>query len=195
VGVQWIMDKIKVIKNSISPSDAQLIIDYIDSNIDSFIHNKSEKRFHKMFGIDSYHGDKCKPFIDTLDGIETMVKELVDVIKRRVMDEFEENEDIFLSSIWFTKGLPGAIVSEHIDIDDGSNSHFFYSAVLYLNTIDDGVLEFPKLNISVKPELADLVVFTSIGEDMLHGVSSISQDRYTVPMWFTKDRSFEVPFI
>jgi hypothetical protein len=29
---------------------------------------------------------------------------------------------------------------------------------------------------------------------MFHEVKSIGQDRYTVPMWFTKDKSLELKF-
>lgn len=37
-------------------------------------------------------------------------------------------------------------------------------------------------------------MFPSIGEDMLHGVSHIGEVRYTLPMWFTKDKDLELKF-
>jgi len=191
------MEKIKIIKDVISSSNAKLIIDYIDNNLSVFTHDHSEKRFHQMFGIDLYHGSMCKPFIDDLDGIDDLIKDQIEVIKDKIYVAFKEKDLLFLSSIWFAKQLPGGEVTYHIDRDDDeSNSHFEYSAILYLNDIDEGgVLDFPNLDISIKPKFGDLIVFLSDGEDMLHGVKIIGEDRYTVPMWFTKDPSFEVPFI
>jgi hypothetical protein len=189
------MEKIKVIKDVISIDDANLIIDYIDKNLESFTSSPKWKRFQMMFGVDAYHGERSKPVIDGLQDITSLVKEHMDIIKKIISYEFDDQEEIFLSSLWLAKQIPGAAIKGHLDVDDGSNDHFVYSAVLYLNKVDiGGVLDFPKLGVSIKPEFGDLVVFPSIGEDMFHEVKTIGEDRYTLPMWFTKNKSLELPF-
>ena len=189
------MDKIRTIKNVITPDDAKLIIDYIDKNLRFFNPTPGLKRFTKMFGKDVAHQHMSKVVVEGLDDITDLIKDTVDNVKKTLAYQFSDTDDILLTSLWFAKQRPGGDIKGHLDIDGGLNTHFVYSAVLYLNTIQDGgELDFPMLNVSIKPELGDLVVFPSSGEDMFHEVKRIGEDRYTLPMWFTKDKGFELTF-
>ena len=188
------MDKIKVIKNVIKTDDAALIINYMNRNIDSFV-TGGGKRFHKLFGIDEFHKEISSPVVEGVEDITDLMKDTVNSIKKILAHEFNDNDEILLASFWLGKQIPGARVGSHLDVDDGTNSHFIYSAVLYLNTIQDGgVLEFPALDVAIKPEFGDLVIFLSGGEDMAHEVKIINEERYTIPMWFTKNKSLELLF-
>ena len=42
------------------------------------------------------------------------------------------------------------------------------------------------------PSLGDLVIFKSTGITSFHGVKVINEDRYSIPMWFTKDNNYEL---
>jgi hypothetical protein len=190
------MDKIKVIKNVITPEDANLIIDYINTNLESFGKSPGNKRFTKMFGFDATHQHMSKVTIEgELEDIRDLIRGYVNKAIGIIEDEYKDN-GVLLSSLWFAKQIDGGDIRGHSDIDNGLNDHFVYSAVLYLNTVEDGgVLEFPKLGISIKPVFGDLVIFPSHGDDMFHEVKRIGEDRYTLPMWFTKNKENELLFL
>ena len=190
------MEPVKVIKNFISEEEAARLVDYIENNHLSFSTNMDKLWFKKFFGIDEvYRRGKAEPIIDGLGDIKDLSVKIVEDIKNTILDHFNEINPIFLNCFWFVKHLPGDWVSPHLDTDEGGNPQFVYSAILYLNTIQDGgVLDFTTLNLSFKPEACDLIIFLSQGDDMLHGVESIGEYRYTLPMGFTKDKSLELKF-
>ena len=190
------MDKIKVIKNFISKEDAALIINYIDRNQESFSKDVHGLWFRRFFGLDAlYRRGACKGVIEGLEDVRDLCISISGNVTKLLNREFQDSDDIFLNSLWFVKHLPGASVPAHSDLNDGTDYQFVYSSVLYLNNLEKGgELEFPALNISIKTEVGDLVVFPTVGEDMFHGVSSIEEIRYTLPMWFTKDKDLELKF-
>lgn len=190
------MKPVKVIKYFVSKDDANLIIDYIDRNQESFTKNTDLLWLKKFFGLDVlYRAGGCEGIIEGLEDITDLCIGIVENIKTMIAKEYEDIDEIFLNSFWLVKHLPGSVVGEHNDLDNGEDGQFVYSSVLYLNTIEDGGdLEFPNLNLSISTESGDLVMFPSDGEDMTHRVSSIGQDRYTLPMWFTKDKTLELKF-
>jgi hypothetical protein len=187
------MDKIKVIKNVITPEDAKPIIEYINRHVDNFIKAPGLKRFTRMFGYDVTHQHMSKVTIEgELEDIRNLVRSYVNKAIGIIEDEYKDT-GVLLSSLWFAKQIDGGDIRGHSDIDNGLNDHFVYSAVLYLNTVEDGgALDFPKLGISVKPVFGDLVIFPSHGDDMFHEVKRIGEDRYTLPMWFTKNKENEL---
>ena len=188
------MDKIKIIKNVITPEDANLIIDYINTDLESFGKSPGNKRFTKMFGFDATHQHMSKVVVEGLGDISDLVKGYTQKAIKEIENVFDDR-DVLLSSLWFAKQISGGDIRGHSDIDNGLNDHFLYSGVLYLNTVEDGgVLEFPKLGISIKPVFGDLIVFVSRGDEMFHEVKRIGEDRYTLPMWFTKNRDCELLF-
>ena len=192
------MEPVKVIKNFISLEDATILIEYMDKNAHSFSSNKTKLWFKKFFGIDDIYrrgSGMAKPIIDGLGEITDLSIRIVKDTKSVVLQHFDDTDPIFLNSFWLAKHLPGDNVSVHVDTEDGANPQFFYSSILYLNTVESGgALDFPNMNLSFKPEACDLIIFLSHGEDMLHGVENIGEYRYTMPMWFTKDKSLELKF-
>jgi hypothetical protein len=190
------MNQIKTIKNFISLEDASLIIDYIDKNYKSFFSDKAGTSFKKFFGLDDiYKSGNAEPIIDGLDNIKELSVRIVEDTKDLLSKEFDDDEPILLNSFWFVRHLAGDTVVGHADTEDGHDPQFVYSAILYLNTLEKGGnLDFPLLGLSFKPNAGDLIIFPSSGEKMFHEVKSIGQDRYTVPMWFTKDKSLELKF-
>jgi hypothetical protein len=187
---------IKVIKNLISLDEATVLIEYIDKNAHHFSSDMKGLWFKKFFGIDDiYKHGKGEPVITGLGDVEGLSVRIVEDVKDAMSSHFMDTEPIFLNSFWFAKHLPGDKVVAHVDTEDGYNEQFVYSAILYLNTVEDGgVLTFPRLDLSFKPEACDLIIFPSDGEDMLHEVVGIGEDRYTLPMWFTKDKELELKF-
>jgi hypothetical protein len=187
---------IKVISNFISLSDAATLIKYIDENSPSFSSDNKGLWFKKFFGIDDiYKHGKGEPVIDGLGAIKEVSINIVEAVKTSMSEHFMDTEPIFLNSLWFAKHLPGDNVQAHVDTEEGYNQQFVYSAILYLNTVEDGgVLNFPKLNLSFKPKACDLIIFPSGGDNMVHEVMGIGENRYTLPMWFTKDKDLELKF-
>jgi hypothetical protein len=55
-----------------------------------------------------------------------------------------------------------------------------------------GKLDFPALNFKYSPEEGDLVLFPSQGNQFWHGVDLISEDRYSIALWMTTDKQFEL---
>ena len=187
---------VKIVKNVISLENSVTLIEYINKNLHSFSSNPKKLWFKKFFGMDDvYKQGRCEPVINGLGDIKELSVKVAEAVKNTIVEQFADTEPIFLNSLWFAKHLPGDDVPVHVDNEEGENEQFAYSTILYLNTVEDGgVLNFPKLNLSFKPEACDLIVFPSQGKDMLHEVISIGEDRYTMPMWFTKDKDLELKF-
>ena len=190
------MTPIKIIKNVITKDEASTILEYINTNYKTFHSSENKLCYKKLFGLDGlYETGLCEGIIDGLGDIKNLSIEIVNRLKGLILETFDENDDIFLNSLWFVKHLPGDKIDLHSDTAEGGDIQFVYSAVLYLNTLEDGgVLDFPKLNLSIKPEFGDLILFQADGEDMYHKVDHIGADRYTMPMWFTKTKDLELKF-
>lgn len=190
------MDNIRIIKNVITKEEASRIINYTDTNLGSFHKSKFYNRYQLIFGVeDGYFNDMAKSLINGLEEITELCKDIVNKSKSILSDEFEDKEEILLSGFWLAKQTAGGGVKLHHDHDGGLNNHFCYSAVLYLNTLaDSGRLDFPEIGLSISPEVGDLVVWPSGIKELSHEVKTINEDRHSVPMWFTKDKNFELNF-
>jgi Rps23 Pro-64 3,4-dihydroxylase Tpa1-like proline 4-hydroxylase len=200
-------DKIKTVKNFLSVEDAGKIINYIDRNVSDSVPWMSdgsspnfvylENRFYKRrFGQDdemrSYRPEKS---ITRLEDIEDMTKDIVQRAKQSIKDLYKDENTQYLTSLWLAKHLKGDSLRLHSDVGDDYQQHFSYSSILYLNTVDDGgELFFPTIEVSIKPSVGDLVIFPSHNVDMVHEIKITNQERYTIPMWFTKDSTREVLF-
>jgi len=185
------MEPVKLLKNYISNEDAQSIIDYIDKNQNSFTTGPKKLKFTKKFGKDNVH-KLSQEIVSGIDEIDKEIKSIVSLAKESISDHFQDTEDFYLSGIWLTKQLPGAEVVIHQDTDGGNNNHLVYSAILYLsNNHKSSPLEFSLLNLSIVPELGDLVIFRSCE---VHEVKAIDEERYAIPMWFTTDKNYELKF-
>lgn len=143
-----------------------------------------------QFGIDKCEEHNSHHTLDIVSEVEHKLRNLFDRVITTTKDVFEDHRQVYMSSMWFAKQLPGAFVEEHEDTDDGYNTQFEYSAVLYLNTLQEGgELIFTDFDYSIKPKAGDLVVFRSVDGGM-HKVNKIKEDRYTMPMWMTLDPKF-----
>lgn len=188
---------IRVVKNFIDEKDAKVLIDYINLNINEFSLDQRSlggNRYSYRVGNDNVHEDS-RPYLDELidlkDIIDKYTKKILSVTKK----EFNDDRDLFLSSFWLAKQEKGADITYHKDVDDGYNPQFVYSAVLYLNTINsEGNLRFPVLRYEYAPKAYDLVIFPADGIEFYHGVDRVGEDRYSVPMWMTHDKKFELRF-
>jgi hypothetical protein len=188
------MNQIKVIKDFVSLDDANKIINYIDKIPGLFDYESFDKRFTKMFGNDSFHKDRSSYPITGLNEIYSIMFNATEKAKKVIAYKYNDDKDIFLSSLWFAKQIPGGFLGPHVDTDN-VNVHFIYSAVLYLNTLEDsGSLDFPNLGVSIKPEAGSLVIFPSSGDESLHEVKLIKENRYTVPLAFTRNKELELEF-
>jgi hypothetical protein len=178
------MEKITVIENFVTPEQAEIIIDFIDHNLDIFVHNKNRKRYMLRFGYDEELPEQA---IHSMDSVYE-IKDTLNDIFTRTQDAIDPS--LFLTSWFLSKQYPGARLLPHKDGAQGMNDHLDYTAMLYLNDMKDGgIISFPELNISVKPKLGDLVIFKSLEHE--HSVSEVKEHRYSLPMWFTKNESLK----
>lgn len=193
-----IKDNIKIIKNFINDEDIKLYREYndwlIENKIEHFFIGGKGKRPVLQFGKDLFHKSKSHESLEGIVDPEMInkIQSLWTKIISTINILFDDSNDLYPCSFWFAKQLPGAQVKIHTDDDQGTNMHFKYSAVMYLNTlVDGGELDFVELEYKVKPEAGDLVIFTSMNTGP-HQVLEISETRYTIPMWFTEDKTFSL---
>jgi hypothetical protein len=200
-------DKIKIIKNFINQEDAQKIINYINEGTNTAVDWLSDgstpnfvyrpKRFYKRrMGLDDLQPEYSpERSISNLREIEGLIKNIIKNLKLEINKAFSDQDKLYINSLWLAKHLKNDWLSLHSD-RKGYNSWFHYSSVLYLNTVKSGgELYFPSLNLYIKPNIGDLVVFLSDGEEMTHEIKMTSEERYTVAMWFTKNPAKEVKFV
>ena len=189
-------DKIKIVKNFLSEDEMKFFRDYEDYILETkqkdLIIFSDGNRPVLQFGKDLCPEHKSHISLDIVSDIEDQVRNLFYRVEQKSRDLFDEPNEIYTCSFWFAKQLPGARVLIHEDTDDGLNPHFKYSAVIYLNTLNNsGQLVFTDLGYSYKPDAGDLIVFKSV-EAGRHLVETINEERYTLPMWMTEDKSFAI---
>lgn len=192
------MENIKVIRGFLDEQAVSKFVEYIDlleqTLPEEFTSYQDGKRLALQFGNDLYHGHSSRLDLTLLGDMESDVREYFKLAIQATKDSFEVDPaaELFVCSFWIAKQYPGAFIVEHEDTDDGYNPHFEYSAVLYLSTsVGSGYLEFLDLGYVYEPVAGDLVIFPSKSTG-LHGVSEILEDRYSMPLWLTLDRSFEL---
>ncbi len=101
------------------------------------------------------------------------------------------NDQVYLTSWFLSKQCPTGKLFPHVDgMDGGPNSQLEYTAMLYLNSLDNnGTIFFSDAGFGITPQLGDLVIFKS--KEDLHEVLEVTEDRYSINLWFTKDKKFE----
>lgn len=189
-------DKIKVVKNFLSEDEMKFFRDYedhiLETKQDKLVIFNNGNRPVLQFGRDLCHEHHSHLSLEIVSDIEDRVRDLFSKVENKTKEVFEDSKTIYTCSFWFAKQLPGAFVMEHEDTDNGLNTHFKYSAVIYLNTLkDSGELVFTQLGHSYKPDAGDIVIFKSI-ESGRHLVEPINEERYTIPMWMTEDKNFAI---
>jgi hypothetical protein len=176
---------IQIIKDFVSEQDSYIVSDFIENNLDRFVLNSERKRRMMRFGYDEELPHQA---IHNMNPVLEIKKTLLGIFDKTV-GLFDD--EVYLTSWFLSKQFPGGKLTPHIDgVPDGPNKHLEYTAMLYLNTLEDnGTISFPDAGFGITPERGDLVIFKS--KEDRHEVSEITQDRYSLPMWFTKDKNFE----
>lgn len=185
---------VKVVNNFLSEQECSVLIHQIDKIIKNQMHNFSVyqdgKRLALQFGKELYTGHKPHLTLDIILDLEPAFRKYFSLITDTAAKLFNESEEMHVSSFWIAKQFPGAVVPEHEDTEGGLNTYFEYSAILYLNTLENsGSLLFPSLNYSHDPKAGDLVIFPTKTTGN-HLVEKIDEERYTLPMWLSKDKNF-----
>lgn len=181
------MEQITVINNFITQSQANRLIDFIDHNLDIFVHNKGRRRYMLRFGYDEELPEQS---IHTMNDVYE-IKDLLVGIFNKTRDAIDS--ELFLTSWFLSKQYPGAKLTPHKDGTPGLNDHLEYTAMLYMNNmVDGGIISFPDLGIDIRPQMGDLVIFKSLEHE--HMVSEVKEHRYSLPMWFSshEDKRFDI---
>jgi hypothetical protein len=176
---------IKIIHNFLTSKESDKIIDFINTNQNGFVHNEGSRRFLLRFGHDDEMPGQS---VKDMSVVSSIKEDLVDIFKRvssMIQDE------VYLTSWFLSKQYPTGKLFPHFDGQDGGpNSQLDYTAMLYLNTLDNnGTIFFPDAGFGLTPQAGDLVIFKSKKD--IHEVLEVKQDRYSINLWFTKDKKFE----
>jgi hypothetical protein len=132
--------------------------------------------------------------------IEFYLWELAERLRNQIQ-EFFGVADLFIESLFLAALLKGGFHEAHADNERYVRDKWVpnhtpqrdYTAILYLNSdFGGGELCFPQHNLSISPNRGSLVAFPCTG-DFIHAVHRVSRGiRYSMPVWFTKDRRFAV---
>lgn len=186
-------DVVHVIPNFMSEENMQRMIDFIDSNLDKFA-MPQELRHVLMFGYQKGYEAPAHTNFDDFPQIKDIIlNEYFPKLRDTAFGLFGNDGNTDISNLWISKQLPGSVLLLHHDDDNGYNSQFRYSCILYLNTVDSGTLDFPDLEFSYRPKAGDLVIFPSMGDKMAHEIKEINHERYSMPTWFASlDYAFKL---
>lgn len=184
----------KVISNFISKKHADIFIDYINSNIETFEKEMPNTEVYtRRFGMDNH--DHIRASI-LMQDFNHDIKDLIIEYSNKFIDQCKEtfkDENIYPSQFWLVKRGPNSPQQMHTDVDGGCNYQLKYSGVMYLNNLfNSGRLIFPHIPFYYSPKLGDLVVFPSDGQRFRHGVGVNNADRYVIPLWATNDENFKL---
>lgn len=184
----------KIIPNFISKKDADIFIDYINTNIDKIEKETPDNNVYlQRFGLDNHNHLKKSTIMSEFNH---EIKDLVIYYADKFTEECKKvfsDEKIYPSQFWLVKRYPNEPQPMHTDVDGGCNYQLKYSGVIYLNTlINSGRLMFPHIPFYYSPKIGDLVVFPSDGERFRHGVGINKEDRYVAPVWATNDENFKL---
>jgi len=188
---------IKIVKNFMSTEDMKLWTDFCDKAVES---RPDEMAIYAdgLRYIFQFGKDKCETHyasntnLDAISDLEVQARKIFSSVIEKTQELFNDQSKMYITGFWISKQLPGAYVGEHEDTDEGINDHFKYSAVLYLNTLETtGQLVFTDLNVKIKPEAGDLVVFESMVGGK-HKVDKINENRYTLAFWMTESEEFAI---
>lgn len=183
---------VKVFNNFMNKSEARILIDYIDSNLNKFQTFQNGKYHILMFGKDNHHDSNTNFEIPEINKL--IIKYFEKTINK-IQIEFDDKSNLYISSFWLAKQEDGSNLGLHNDDDQGKNTHFAFSAGIYLNDVfKDGELWFPRLSYRYQPKTGDLVCWPSLGTNNDHAIQKISSDRYSMLMWLTKDPNYSINY-
>lgn len=161
-----------VIKNFITPEDAQTLIDEINHPSET---NPYPEYYKTRYGGTAY------PYNKVVLGIQKKYSLLSNDIHQRLNPDETKKIQTFKSfgSVW-AQGNSG---NAHID-DQAPEEFIEYSTVIYLDdNFTGGELYFPGLNLTYKPEKYDGIFFISDGDLWRHGISEIESGHRTTLLY------------
>lgn len=184
--------------NFVSADDSKTLIDWIDKNVSKFqayFFQYNPHRFALRFGKDQVFWDSSPHEIYGIDGVEELARKYIDKVTNMLEAIYRHPTRLYVNSFWLAKQEPGAVVKPHHDSHSTMNPQFTHSVICYLNdNKDGGELIFPELDIVIKPMAGSMVSFISQGEELLHEVKEIGENRYTMLFWLTDKPEYEVRF-
>tara|TARA_B100000287_G_C20636094_1_gene781740 strand:+ start:760 stop:1338 length:579 start_codon:yes stop_codon:yes gene_type:complete len=128
------------------------------------------------------------------------IRTIVESIHYRVCticSKFYDEEVVypeFSNLVYWGTGMELGAHADNHWVDNPQKEHYTphrdYSAVIYLNNnYVGGETFFVENAYSVEPEVGKLILFTS-GKEHIHGVRQVtSGSRYTMALWFTKNKN------
>lgn len=186
------MNQLVHTNNFIDTVTANRYIDWINDNLDKFLFLEHRQRYMLRFGYDQEYPEDTHYDLNDLGDIKESVLQLIDRVISEIENSFNEDK-LYLSSFFISKHLPDSIVPAHSDGGSSFNQPLHYSALIYLNELEDsGNLFFNIRNISIHPAVGDLVAFDSQSRLNMHSVPEVSGDRYSIPIWLTRDPEFNL---
>lgn len=179
----------QIIKNFISEKDIQEIISVLDK-FDKDNNNGSSRKIMR-FGIDNFNGTQGS--LSELGDFGQMVKNYGEKTAEIIENTFNINTKIYLSTLWLSKQTAGSRIKPHKDTDGGINMQYSHAGIIYLNNQTvGGEIYFPKINFEHKPEAADLIIFECRSNQSYHGVKTVTEDRYAIPIWLTDNLKYKM---
>jgi Rps23 Pro-64 3,4-dihydroxylase Tpa1-like proline 4-hydroxylase len=189
-------NEVKVIKNFVDKNFCNYLVNYLETNLDKLRISDDRtpypnQRYMLRFGHDDEYPDLVNNSLDVVQEIADDLRNVFAKIERTAEALFSEDK-LYTTSFFLSKHVPGSHINGHVDSAEGFNEQLDYTVLLYLNTLhNSGGIGFPKLRYFVPVEAGDLVIFPSKGEQYVHEVPNISGDRYSIPLWLTKDINYK----
>lgn len=184
-------------ENFVEQADSERLINWIDANQDKFhqyFFQNNPKRYAVRFGKDQVFWDTSPHEISGIDEVEDIARKYIYIVSNALQFIYRVPK-LYVNSFWLAKQEKGAVVMAHHDSHSGMNPQFTHSVICYLNANEDGgELEFPELGVVIKPSANSMISFISQGEELLHEVKQINEDRYTMLFWLTDNPDYEVKF-
>lgn len=189
------MTQILHFQNYLDKETCSNFVKFIDNLLPQMLFDTSKQRHILRYGYDQEYPEHTIQNTDLIEPIKDILFDVFDKMKTDIKAALHNDTELFLTSFFISKHLPGGSVNEHADASEDMNACLKYSCVLYLNDIgNDGAITFPFLGKTIQPMTGDLVVFPSLGEDSTHSVAEITGPRYAIPVWFTEDEHYKFPY-
>ena len=166
-------------------------IDELERTVrEKFVTSPDARRIALQFGLDYCEENSSDVSLAPLGEKQQAARDIFSRTIKQTGSVFADSSELHVCAFWLAKQYPGAQIGFHEDTDNGANPHMEYSAVIYLNTQQaGGELKFPRYGYSYSPVAGDIVIFPS-KEAGLHGVMTINEHRYSLPVWLTRDPAF-----
>jgi hypothetical protein len=184
--------KINVIEDFITLEDADTFVSYIKNNCSDRtkfytpIKHKIENKIRYESHIPEKHA------YSNHSEILHLLKKYSDKFLLECNLFFKDSEELYLTAQWMTMLGSGSALAPHRDNHKGAE-HLFRSGVIYLNEdFEEGYLNFPDRDLTIKPKKLSLVLFDS---KEVHRITEVlSGVRIAMPIWATNIKEKEVSY-